>query len=142
MLNSQEPSTGKIVGVRSVGLGTSLRAKIAKRIGKKPRAHSITSLKEQLYPNGGFYRHPDGYLIFFWDRCEAMLTLKPDHFTTQVSKVSLSLTIGNSYLSYIQPITWAVAKRELWKAGIPEQIYDLIIFTAVEHGYAFDTPSS
>ena len=142
MLNAQESSTGKIVGIQSVGLGNSLKAKLAKRIGKKPRAHSISSLKEKLYPNGGFYRHPDGYLIFFWDRCEAMMVLKPDHFTTDVSKVRLSLISENSYLSYIEPITWSQAKRELWKAEIPEEIYDLIVFTAVEHGYAFDTPSS
>jgi len=142
MMSAQTTSAGGIVGARKVGLFNTVRANISNRLGKTPKAVSMSEVRRRLERNGGFYRHPDGYLVILWDKNRSQLVIKPDLSSSEESRVRLSLMSGNTFFSLIEPVPWTKAKRELCQQDIPEQMYDIAVFLAEKHGYAYDTPSS
>jgi hypothetical protein len=135
MIDPQAKSVGGITGVRNLSPWLGLKSRLQSRIGKRSNPLTLNQVKEKLYPNGGVYRHPDGYLVLMWDECESMVVLKPANKSGEPSSVTASLVMGNVFFSVIEPMTWPQAKRALWKEGIPDHIYQILVTLAVKHAY-------
>lgn len=125
---------------RKTALGSVTRG-IRKMAGKSVEPFTWDELRKKLGPNGGIYRDPSNALVALWDGCDSYLKLRPDPFSTDKSRVQLSLYANNCVASYKDPIPWIQAQEIIRETGMPEPVFDTIIYAAETHGYASSQPS-